>query len=150
MVHLPGGLQLGLDSSAPLDPGPAWPACRPGSYWRAVASPMVRKPYRYGQELGLCLQAVPAPRTPEEALAHVRVVYIDADNRFHWKGEYASDFPRFVHLDEADLAAWRAFLATERVQAHLLRTIAKCRELADRAERYRRAADAPVGRVGGA
>ena len=50
---------------------------------------------------------------------------------FGWRGEWLSDFPRYLMLDKLDKIAWETWLSTPDTLAFLDQTIEKCSQLAE-------------------
>ena len=52
------------------------------------------------------------------------------DGNYGWRGEWLSDFPKYLTLNELDLIAWERWLNTPDTLAFLDETIEKCSKLA--------------------
>lgn len=53
--------------------------------------------------------AVPLPRREEDLFHYIKVYYLDFDGVVWWSGEWLSDFPAYIDLDEEDIRAWEAW-----------------------------------------
>lgn len=131
MPVLPSGLRLGLVRDALFDPGVNWFTCPEGHFWYWTPGPEAGLgPFPPGHEILQIPRHAPVPTSIEEVGQYIRVIVFDADMNIHWPGEWLASCPTFVTLDDADLAAWRAWLAEPKTVKFLEDTITRCQELA--------------------
>ncbi len=133
ILDLPCGLRVVIDDRAPFrfERQPMRPPA--GHYWREIPEPTIPRPYRPDLPLRMSFEAIAAPRTIEDALAHCRLLYLDPDGTPFWKGEWAHEFPLFDQLSDKDIQAWRNWLKTDATVDLLEQLIERCRSLALRA-----------------
>ena len=131
MPTLPSGLRLGISRDAIFDPGENWFSCPDNhfGYWTPDPEAGVG-PFASGEEIIQIPTHAIVPSTTQEAQPYVRVIVLESETSFYWPGEWLSSFPKSIVLDELDLAAWQAWLASEQTTKFLEDTISKCQEFA--------------------
>lgn len=128
MPILPSGLTLGVSSHAiPEDVGINWFKCPEGHFWyqrpdEAITPP----PYDADSSYLSDWLHAPVPANTEDVRRYIYVLYRRDDGKFVWRGEWLNEFPRFVAMDEADLAAWNDWQGSEQCQEFLRKVIAIC------------------------
>ena len=71
------------------------------------------------------------PTSREEVKRFIRVIEIDDNSMYLWRGEWLSLFPHYIELDEHDLAAWNAWIDRPEIDQFLDDTITECQRLAE-------------------
>lgn len=131
MPTLPSGLSLGLSRDAIFDPGENWFSCPDNHFWYWTPDPEAGLgPFASGDEIIQIPTHAIVPSSPQEAQDYVRVIVFESETGFYWPGEWLSSFPKFITLDDLDLAAWQAWLAAPQTIRFLEDTISKCQEFA--------------------
>lgn len=130
MPTLPSGLTLGLSPEAIPEEMPVhWFECPDGHFWYEAPDVSLSPPPWSRDEPPSFQDYLHAPvPCDRSALApFVRVMRRDPDGVWWWAGDTLADFPRYTVLDDADLAAWRAWLARPEVGATLDAWVERCR-----------------------
>lgn len=131
MPTLPSGLRLGISRDAIFDPGENWFSCPDNHFWYWTPDPEAGLgPFASGDEIIQIPTHAIVPSSPQEAQDYVRVIVFESETGFYWPGEWLSSFPKFITLDDLDLAAWQAWLVTPQTLRFLEDTISKCQEFA--------------------
>jgi hypothetical protein len=132
MPELPSGLTFYISRDALFDHGGNWFKCPDGHFWYWVAAPeMGAPPYALNGEVSLKAEHAPVPRSRDEMKKFIRVLQKRPDGMAAWGGEWLADFPRYTEMGERDLAAWRTWLAEDKVDRFLDEAIAECERLAE-------------------
>ena len=132
MPTLPSGLTLALTRTALFDPGRNWFECPFGHFW--YWTPDAAPPWEANPVILQSAKHAPVPTNREEVKEFIHVEQIADDNELIWNGEWLATFPRFIHLDRADIAAWKAWLEREETYRFLDETIAACQRLAENSQ----------------
>ena len=69
----------------------------------------------------------PVPKSREEAMKYVQVLFKDEEGEHWWRGDWLSDFPKPGDLEPVDLAFWNEWLNSVQVEEFLDRIIELCR-----------------------
>ena len=102
------------------------------SFWYSVAAPdMGPRPFDLNAKVELIAQHAPAPRTREEGKQFIRVLELNDEGTYSWRGEWLSLFPRYTDLDDKDLEAWQAWIDRPEQHKFFDDTIAECQRLAE-------------------
>jgi hypothetical protein len=133
MPMLPSGLAVALSPGAIPERMPAdWFECPEGHFW-FEAPDVSMSPPPYTREDGppfLDFRHAPVPTDHASLAPYIRVTRRDPDGAWWWAGDTLADFPRYVTLDAADLAAWREWLASARTRQVLDEWLERCRRQA--------------------
>jgi len=136
MPTLPSGLEFALSRHALFDHGGNWFNCPEGHFWYWDAAPeMGPPPYDLDAELLTGAKHALAPATREEAKAFIQVLEMNSSGMYAWGGEWLSQFPYWLELDQQDLEAWNAWLRRPETDVFLDETIEKCKVLAADSQR---------------
>lgn len=135
MPILPSGLSVGLSREALFDGGQNWFGCPVGHFWYMRPDPEINVgPFIRGDQIFQNFEHAPVPRDIQEMKRYIRVVQFEDENRYYWPGDWLSDFPGFLKLDEKDLAAFQDWLALPARVRFLEKSIEHCRTLATRSQ----------------
>jgi len=126
--RLPSGLDLILSCDALIEPDVSWFDCPRGHFWYWTEAE------RIGSARGPNIFQIPtfakAPDTRADVRRFIRVLELDEDGKYQWRGEWLVDFPRYLPLDRPDLIAWRAWIDGPEAQRFMDQAIERCARLA--------------------
>lgn len=128
---------VGISNSAtPLEPTD-FGYCPPGHFICYVPNMELSgsPPYKPGQELNELPVPMPLPENFEQLARYIKVGFVNEEGVAWWSGEWLADFPKYIQLDAADMAAWEAWLRSERAQEYLSEFMLECRKQARYIER---------------
>ena len=132
MPQLPSGLTLALFNGSLIEHEGNWFECPKDHFWFWKAAPeMGPPPYDPHTEIMQIAEHAKAPSSRAQAKQFIRVLEMLENGNFGWRGEWLSDFPRYLTLDELDKIAWERWLNTPDTLAFLDQTIEKCSQLAE-------------------
>ena len=132
MPELPSGVSFAITRSALFDHGGNWFNCPDGHFWFWVPAPeMGPPPYDINGEVENIAEHAPVPTNRQEVKRFITVVQINDNGLYSWGGEWLSLFPRYIDLEERDLAAWITWIERPETTAFLDDTIIECQRLAE-------------------
>lgn len=138
MPELPSGLNFAITRDALFDHGGNWFNCPDGHFWFWVPAPVMGPPpYDINGEVETIAQHAPVPTNREEVKRFINVVEMNDAGLYSWGGEWLSLFPRYIDLDELDLAEWNVWISRPETIAFLDDTILECQRLAASSRRAR-------------
>jgi hypothetical protein len=133
MPTLPSGISLAL-SAAPIPErlGPDWFSCPEGHFWYETPDVALSPPpyTPQTQDILMDFKHAPVPTSHAELARYLAVLQQGPDGRWWWAGDTLAAFPRYLLLDDADLAAWRAWLDREETRRAMDEWIERCRRQA--------------------
>ena len=131
MPTLPSGLYLAIDRQHIMEPDRNWFRAPDNHFWYWSPAPENPPPFKPTDMWEAIPQNAPIPSSREEMSQFIHVVIGLPDGKLFWQGDFLSDFPFFMNLDEADLNAWRQWVASEPVQKFLDDAIIQCKMQAE-------------------
>ena len=132
MPELPSGLSLAISRHALFDHGGNWFTCPENHFWFWIPAPeMGLPPYDPDAEMLRVAQDAAVPQNREEAKRFIMVLEMGDDEKYGWRGDWLSLFPRYIELDDRDLAAWEAWLSRPQTDEFIDETIKECERLAE-------------------
>jgi len=131
MPKLPSGLEIGLDLLA-TDMGENWFSCPPGHFWYWL--PDAQPPYPRHIECTTSAVNAKVPESLEELEKFIVVLFKEEEIGYYWTGEFLSEFPKYIVLNEEDKAAFNAWLEGEQVQVWLAKQLNRLEQFAGSAQ----------------
>jgi hypothetical protein len=132
MPQLPSGLTLALFNGSLIEHEGNWFACPKGHFWFLKAAPeMGPPPYDPHTVIMQIPEHAKVPSSRAQAKQFIRVLEMLENGHYGWRGEWLSDFPRYLTLNELDKIAWERWLNTPSTLAFLDETILTCSQLAE-------------------
>ena len=111
MPLLSSGINVYISVNHILEPDLNWFKAPEGHFWYTGSDEQCPPPYEpYGDQT-FPYKHSPVPKDREEMKQYVQICFQRDDGMVYWVGDYLSDFPFFIKLDEQDLADWKAWLA---------------------------------------
>ena len=144
---LPSGRNLAITRGALFDHGGNWVECPDGHFWYWTPAPeMGPPPYDINGEGSSMPQHALVPTTRNEAKQFIQVAELNDSGMYAWGGELLSSFPRYMELDEEDLAAWNDWVNRPETEQFIDDFIIECQRLAE-VSRHARGHAVEVGPV---
>lgn len=126
MLTLPSGLVIALSRRHIMEPDKNWFRAPDDHFWYWTPAPDNQPPFRPTDVWEAMPKNMPVPTSREEMAKYIHVVLGLPDGMMYWQGDFLSDFPYFMQLDETDLVAWREWANSDHVKTFLDETIQKC------------------------
>jgi len=128
MPKLSSGINIYLSLNHILEPDLNWFKAPKGHFWYMTTDEECPPPYEPYADKTFSYQHSPVPKTREEMKRFVQICLERDDGMVYWIGDYLSDFPFFVKLDNQDLVDWKVWLVDneERLNDFLDNGIEKC------------------------
>jgi len=133
MPLLPSGLMLGISALAIPDRPDDIVSRPPGHflYFKPDDVACGPPPYHEGQLLEMHLVAAPLPQSHEELKPYIQLIQLNNRRESWWAGEWLSEFPGRMQLDQADLKAWQTWLGSKETLDYLDEIILVCHRQAE-------------------
>lgn len=131
MPTLPSGLYLAIDRNHILEPDVNWFRAPKNHFWYWTPAPENPPPFAPEDKWEGVPTNAPVPTTREEMSKFIHVVIGLPNGNMYWQGDFLSDFPFYMQLDQDDLDAWNEWVSSEPVLKFIDETIVECQVQAE-------------------